>query len=83
MTFQFFQLWYVQLDGALFGEAGRVFLDRDEFGRRVAPSEAERLPFGGGGGLRNALSQALVARLDIGFSEDETGILYLAFGQAF
>src|SRR4029077_2083121 len=41
-SFTFFKLWYVQLDGALFGGVGRVFIDRDEFARRLAPSDAKR-----------------------------------------
>jgi len=81
--FTFFRLWYLQFDGALFAGAGRVFIDRDELGRRFAPSDAERVRVAGGPGLRIALSQALVARIDVGFSQEETGILYLAFGHAF
>jgi len=81
--FTFFRLWYVQFDGAVFGGVGRVFIDRDELGQRFAPSDTERLRVAGGPGLRIALSQALVARIDVGFSQDETGILYLAFGYAF
>ena len=40
------------------------------------------LQYSYGGGLRIALSQALVARIDVGFSDEETGLVYLAFGQA-
>ena len=77
------EIWYLQFDGALFAGMGRVLIDRDDLGRRFAPSDAARLRFAGGPGLRIALSQVLVARIDVGFSEDETGIVYLAFGHAF
>ena len=36
-----------------------------------------------GAGLRFALSQALEARVDVGFSDEEKGLVYLAFAQAF
>ena len=36
-----------------------------------------------GGGLRVALSAALVARIDVGFSDEERGLVYLEFGQTF
>ena len=36
-----------------------------------------------GGGLRFQLSEALVARVDVGFSEEETGLTYLEFGHTF
>ena len=82
-AFQFFDLWYVQLDGALFGGAGRVFVDRDDLGARYAPADVERIRVAGGPGLRIVLSQAIVARIDVGFSNEETAIAYLAFGQSF
>ncbi len=67
----------------VFAGAGRVFIDRDDLARRFAPGDAARLRFAGGPGLPIALSQALVARIDVGFSEEEAGIVYLAFGHAF
>lgn len=76
-------LWYLDFDGVLFAGAGRVFVDRDELGRRYAPADGERFRVAGGPGLRIALSQALVARIDVGFSNEETGIVYLAFGHTF
>lgn len=36
-----------------------------------------------GTGLRFALGEALVARVDVGFSDEETGLVYLSFGQTF
>jgi hypothetical protein len=41
------------------------------------------LRYSSGGGLRFALSQALVARIDVGFSDEETGLVYLEFGHTF
>jgi outer membrane protein assembly factor BamA len=81
--FPFLDLWYATFDGVLFAGAGRVFIDRDELGRRYAPADTDRIRIGGGPGLRIALSQALVARIDVGFSNEETGIVYLAFSQTF
>ena len=82
-AFSFFDIWYVQMDAALFAGAGRVFVDRDDPGARYAPADAERIRVAGGPGLRIALSQAIVARIDVGFSNEETAIAYLAFGQSF
>jgi len=79
----FFHLWYLDFDGVLFAGAGRVFIDSDDLGRRYAPGDAHRIRVAGGPGLRIAVSQALVARIDVGFSNEETGIVYLAFGQTF
>jgi outer membrane protein assembly factor BamA len=81
--FSFFNLWYLQFDGALFAGAGRVFVDRDDLGSRYAPADTERIRVAGGPGIRIAVSQALLARIDVGFSNEETGIVYLAFSQAF
>ena len=39
--------------------------------------------YGGGLGLRFALSQALVARVDVAFSDERLPIVYLAFGHTF
>jgi hypothetical protein len=36
-----------------------------------------------GGGIRFALSRALIARIDAGFSEEERGLIYLTFGHTF
>jgi outer membrane protein assembly factor BamA len=87
--FPFFDIWRVQLDGVAFGEAGRVFTDRgelaDEFrlNRSLLSRVVGDLRYSYGGGVRFALSQALVARIDVGFSDEETGLVYLAFGHAF
>jgi outer membrane protein assembly factor BamA len=88
-AFDFFDLWHVQIDGVLFGEAGRVFFNRnelsDEFAldRNVIRRVVQDLKYSYGPGIRIGLSEALVARIDVGFSEEEKGLVYLAFGQTF
>lgn len=84
--FDFFDLWRVRIGGVAFGDTGRVFISeqaiRDEEGDS-ARSEVNRYRWDYGGGLRISLSEALVARIDVGFSEEETALVYLAFGQTF
>ena len=85
----FFNIWHVRVGGVVFGEAGRVFISdhqlRDEFklNESLISRVVSDLQYSYGGGLRFALSQALVARIDFGFSDEETALVYLAFGQAF
>jgi outer membrane protein assembly factor BamA len=87
--FGFFDIWHVAVDGAVFGEVGRVFATeeelRDDF--RLDDDQADdiedELRYSYGGGLRFALSQAIIARIDVGFSEEETGLVYLTFGHVF
>ena len=89
VAFTFFDLWRVRIDGVLFGDAGRVFIDsqdlEDEF--QLDSSIISRIindfKYSYGFGLRIALAQALVARIDVGFSEENTGLLYLSFGHTF
>jgi outer membrane protein assembly factor BamA len=87
--FDFFKLWHVKLDGVVFGDAGRVFLDsaeiRDEFSLNggIFSRVLSDFQFSYGAGVRVAFSNALVARIDVGFSDEETGLLYLSFGQTF
>jgi hypothetical protein len=89
VEFDFFDLWHVRLDGVVFGDAGRVFLGsgeiKDEF--RLDSNVFDRLigdfQFSYGPGLRIALSDTLVARVDAGFSKEETGLIYLSFGHTF
>src|SRR5262249_9476052 len=88
-AFDFFDIWHVRVGGAAFGEAGRVFSSesqlRDEFG--LTPSQigglVSHFQYSYGGGFRVAIAQALLAPIDVGFSDEETGLVYLAFGQAF
>jgi outer membrane protein assembly factor BamA len=88
-SFDFFNIWNVVVEGAAFGGAGRVFISdhelRDEFDLddEFIDRVVNHLQYSYGGGLRFALSEALVARVDIGFSDEETGLVYLSFGHAF
>jgi outer membrane protein assembly factor BamA len=88
-AFNFYDLWRVRLDGVVFGDAGRVFLDHSDVSREFHLNRDifERIvsdfQYSYGAGVRFALSEALVARIDIGFSREETGLVYLSFGQTF
>ncbi|GIW40852.1 MAG: hypothetical protein KatS3mg076_1429 [Candidatus Binatia bacterium] len=87
--FDFFDLWRVRVDGVLFGDGGRVFIDRDDLEEEFTLDERilERIisdfQWSAGAGLRFALSQALLARIDVGFSEEERALVYLSFGHTF
>jgi len=87
--FNFFDFWYVKIDGVLFGDGGRVFIKgeelRDEFNvdSEVFERVINNFQYSYGTGLRIALSEALIARIDAGFSEEEIGLLYLSFGHTF
>ena len=89
VDFDFFDIWDVDIDGVAFADSGRVFIDdddlEDEF--RLDDDILERIiddfQYDYGGGLRIKLADALVARIDVGFSDEETGLVYLEFGQTF
>jgi outer membrane protein assembly factor BamA len=87
--FDFFRIWHIVVDGAVFGEAGRVFVSkgelRDEFFLDDGQLDdvEDDLRYSYGGGVRFALSQAIIARIDVGFSEEDTGLVYLTFGHVF
>ena len=86
--FDFFDWWHVRLDGVLFGDTGRVFIDNSELRNEfklgdIVDNIISNFQYSYGGGLRIALSDALVARIDAGFSDEETGLVYLSFGQTF
>ncbi len=89
VEFDFFTLWHVKIDGVLAGEGGEVFLKehraRKDFNlpADVSDSIESEVRYSYGGGLRIALAEALVARLDAGFSDEETGLFYLEFGHTF
>jgi outer membrane protein assembly factor BamA len=87
-SFDFFDLWRVTIDGVAFGDGGRVFLDKDDLEDEfqlgdVVDSVIHTFQYSYGGGLRFKLSEALVARVDVGFSDEELGLVYLSFGQTF
>ncbi len=87
--FDFYDLWRVRLDGVLFGDGGRVFIDSDDLedefslGSNIVRNIIDDFQYDYGFGFRIALSQALIARIDVGFSDEETGLVYLAFGHTF
>ncbi|HVM95046.1 MAG TPA: BamA/TamA family outer membrane protein [Candidatus Acidoferrales bacterium] len=89
VEFDFFKLWHVHIDGVIFGDTGRVFVDnselRNEFhlNGEIFDRLVSDFQFSYGPGLRITLSDALVARIDAGFSKEETGQLFLSFGQTF
>jgi outer membrane protein assembly factor BamA len=88
VEFDFFDLWRVHIDGVVFGDGGRVFLDREDLEDEfqvgdIAESIIDTFQYSYGAGLRFKLSRALVARVDVGFSEEEKGLVYLSFGQTF
>jgi outer membrane protein assembly factor BamA len=87
--FNFFDIWQVQVDGVAFGDAGRVFMGEENISRELGepissvPPTSNDFRWSYGGGTRIALGEALVARIDVGFSDEETGLVYLVFGHTF
>jgi outer membrane protein assembly factor BamA len=87
--FDFFGLWDVDVDGVAFADSGRVFIDDDDLEEEFSVDDEllsriiDDFQYDYGGGLRIALSDALVARIDVGFSDEETALVYLQFGQTF
>lgn len=77
--FNFRRLWDVEIDGVGFGDAGRVYDGSGDFVDHVF----DHLRYSYGGGVRIGFSSGLVARIDVGFSPEETGLVYLAFGHTF
>lgn len=89
VAFDFFDIWHIQIDGVVFADAGRVFLNDDDLDSQFHVDEDivgrvfSDLRYDYGFGVRFAIAQAMVARIDVGFSEEETGLLYLSFGHTF
>jgi len=89
VDFNFFDVWNVDIDGVAFADSGRVFISDKDLNTELAgtpqppPRIVDGFQYDYGGGLRIALSNALVARIDVGFSDEETALVYLEFGQAF
>jgi outer membrane protein assembly factor BamA len=89
LDFDFFNIWRVRVDGVAFGDMGRVFIDgselEDEFqlNSSTLPRVFRDFRYSYGGGVRIALGEAILARIDVGFSNEETGLVYLTFGHAF
>ncbi|MGH7858961.1 MAG: BamA/TamA family outer membrane protein, partial [Candidatus Binatia bacterium] len=89
LDFDFFDIWRVRIDGVGFGDMGRVFLGDDELreefsiDRDLVPRLFRDFRYSYGGGLRFALGEAVIARVDVGFSDEESGLVYLTFGHIF
>jgi outer membrane protein assembly factor BamA len=79
INFNFRRMWDIDIDGVGFGDAGRVYKGASDFRHNVF----DRMRYSYGGGLRIGFSSGLVARLDVGFSPEETGLFYLTFGHTF
>ena len=88
-TFTFRNLWDVQIDGVLFGDIGEVFISDAQVSRdfnvpsRNLPREVDEFRYSYGTGLRAEIGDAIVARLDVGFSNEDVGLVYLVFGHTF
>jgi outer membrane protein assembly factor BamA len=89
LDFNFFKLWRVRIDGVAFGDIGRVFITNSDlvsdYGTTSEPIPAsfDHFRYSYGGGTRIALGEAILARIDVGFSNEETGLVYLTFGHTF
>ena len=79
IDFDLRKLWDVSIDGVAFGDAGRVYASTGEMRDHLF----DNFRFSYGGGTRIGFSSGLVARIDVGFSEEERGLVYLTFGHTF
>lgn len=77
--FDFFDIWHVRLGAAAFVDAGRVFSDIGELQNEW--DQGYELSYGGG--IRFILGEAILARVDVGFSDEESAQIFLRFGQMF
>jgi outer membrane protein assembly factor BamA len=83
LDFQFFNLWEVRIDGVGFVETGRVFIDGDDVAGPFLRRLVKDWQLSYGVGVRMALGQAILARIDVGFSEEESALIYLSFNHPF
>lgn len=88
LDFHFFDWTRVRIDGVLFGDAGRVFQTDElsehfEVNNELPARLVNDFRYSYGAGTRIALGQAILARIDVGFSEEESGLVYLTFGHTF
>ncbi len=86
--FQFRDLWRVKIDGVVFGDMGRVFLAQSEISgsfreKSTLPQLFNEQRFDEGVGVRIALGEAILARIDVGWSNEDNALVYLVFGQTF
>jgi outer membrane protein assembly factor BamA len=77
--FDFLDWTHVLIDGVAFIDAGRVFLDAQDF----EDNWLDSYRWDYGGGLRIAFASGEVARIDVALSEEEKPLLYLTFGHTF
>ncbi len=78
-AFDFFDIWQVTIDATGFGDFGRVYEGEEAFSHEVVSDWKASC----GGGVRFFLSSGLVARVDVGFTNEERALTYLRFGQMF
>ncbi len=89
IQFDFIHRWHIRIDGVLFGDGGRVFIDEEalskEYGlnQDIINQQTSGFQYSYGCGVRLAMAQSLLARIDVGFSEEEKGLVFLSFGQMF
>ena len=87
--FNFLDIWRVRVDGVVFADMGRVFFDQTDLNRQfrlnrnTLPTVFEDFRYSYGAGARIALGEAILARIDVGFSNEEKGLVYLTFGHIF
>ena len=83
LDFQLFNLWEVRIDSVGFVETGRVFIDGDDVAGPFLRRLVKDWQLSYGVGVRMALGQAILARIDVGFSEEESALIYLSFDHPF
>jgi hypothetical protein len=66
-----------------------VFLDANEVGDQFQLDDSffsrlsDNFKYSYGGGVRIALGKAILARIDVGFSDEESALVYLTFSHTF
>lgn len=79
LDFHVWREWRVLIDSVAFADAGRVFVDAEDFENHFL----DQYKWDYGGGLRFAFSSGEVARIDVAISEENHPLVYLAFGHTF
>jgi outer membrane protein assembly factor BamA len=81
--------WKAHLDGVVFGDVGSVFFDGSQVAKSYGttaeppPGTVDTVRVSYGGGIRVTLQESLIIRLDVGFSPEDSALVYLDFGQTF
>ena len=87
--FNFWDIWDVKIDGVGFADGGRVFMKENDIEAELGADPTfvqetkDEMRASYGGGVRFALGEATIARVDVGFSDEEQGLVYLVFGHTF